>query len=218
MTETMQQYTELMELMEYIPEFKLEDIVAYAGFASRSSYLDIDQLMDDTMNHYIRTNLYQQFVDVMDENIYYETFPEYCAENGQLEKLQMSSLMAYCVMTRLVHPTLINIIGENIRHTVSDKRTQEITLYNKIIDAINAWLADAKAQEIFEVTQELQTVTGESCYELYEMVRETLFHSLDRYFCAEKMRFSYWIGTKMREIQWKAEYPQKLKNSIMFVE
>ncbi len=218
MTETMQQYTELMELMEYIPEFELEDIVSYAGFASRSSYLDIEQLMGDTVNHYIRVNMCQRFANVMDENIYYETFPENCYENGQPEKLQMSSLMAYCVMTKLVHPPLINIIDENIRHPVSNKRTQTIILYNKVIDAINTWLSDAKAQEFFEVTQELQTATGESCYELYEIVRETLYHSLDRYFCAEQMCFSYWIGAKMREIQWRAEYPQKLKNTILFAE
>lgn len=218
MTETMQQYTELMELMEYIPEFGLEDIVAYAGFASQSSYLDIKQLMGDTMNHYIRADLCQQFVSVMDTNIYYETFPENSYENRQFEKILMSSLMAYCVMTRLVHPPLINIIGEDLLHPESSKRAQKIILYNKVIDALNTWLADVNAQDFFEVTLELQTATGESCYELYEMVRGTLFHSLDKHFCEEKMRFSYWLGAKMREFQWRAEYPQKLKNAIMFVE
>lgn len=218
MTETMQQYTELMELMEYIQKFELKDIVTYARFASRSSYLDIEQLMVDTANHYIRSDLYQQFANVMDENIYYETFPENYYDDSQPEKLQMSSLMAYCVMTRLVHPPLINIIDEGIRHPVSNERIQKIILYNKVIDAINIWLIDPKAQEIFEVTQELQIATGESCYRLYEMVRETLFHSLDKHFCAENMRFYYWIGAKMREIQWRGEYPQKLKDTIMFVE
>lgn len=218
MTETMQQYTELLELMEYVPKFGLEDIVSYAGFASQSSYLDIKRFMDDTVNCYIRTDLCQQFVDVMDENIYYETFPENCFENNQFENILMSSLMAYCVMTKLVHPLLINIIDENLLHLESNRRAQKIILYNKVIDALNAWLADAKAQDFFEVTMELQTATGESCYELYEMVRETLFHSLDKHFRDEAMRFSYWLGAKMREFQRRADYPQKLKNTIMFVE
>lgn len=218
MTQTMQQYTELMELMEYVPEFDLKDIVTYAGFASQSSYLDIKQFMDYTVNHYIKVNLCQKFVNIMDQNIYYETFPENCCENGQSEKILMSSLMAYCVMARLVHPPLINIIDENLLHLDRDKRTQITALYNEVIDALNTWLADAKAQDFFEVTPELQIAAGVSCYELYKMARETLFHSLDKHFCDEEMRFSYWLGAKMREFQWRAEYPEKLKNAIMFVE
>ena len=174
--------------------------------------------MDDTVNCYIRTDLCQQFVDVMDEDIYYETFPENYFENNQSENILMSSLMAYCVMTRLVHPLLINIVDENLLHPESNKRAQKIILYNKEIDALNTWLADAKAQDFFEVIMELQTATGESYYELYKLVRETLFHSLDKYFRDEAMCFSYWLGAKMREFQWRADYPQKLKNTIMFVE
>ena len=218
MTETMQQYTELMELMEYVPEFGHRDIATYAGFASKSFYLDIKQLMDDTVNRYIEENLNQEFVSVMDENIYYEAFPECCDENDLFERLLMSSLMAYCVMARLVHPPLINSAKEDLPYPEGTERARKITLHNEVIDALNTWLADVNAQEFFEVTQELQAATGESGYELYETARETLFQSLDKHFCDEKIRFSYWLCAKMREIQWKAEYPQKLENAIRFAE
>lgn len=216
MTETMQQYTELMELMEYVPQFWHEDITKYAGFISKSFYLDIKQLMDDTVNRYIEENLNQEFVVVMEENIYYETFPECCDENNLFEKLLMSSLMAYCVMARLVHPPLINTVNEDLMYLEGIERTRKITLHNAVIDALNTWLADMDAQDFFEVTQELQATTGKSCYELYETARETLFYSLDKHFCDEKIRFYYWICAKMREFQWRAEYPKKLQNAIRF--
>ena len=218
MTETMQQYTELMQLMEYVPKFKHEDIVTYAGFASKSFYLDIKQLMDDTLNRYIAENLKQEFFSVMDESIYYETFPENCDENDIFEKLLMSSLMAYCVMARLVHLPLINSASDGLAYSGNIEKTQKITLRNKVIDALNTWLSDMEAQDFFEVTPKLQAATGESYYKLYEIVRETLFHSLDKYFCNENIRFNYWICSKMRELQYGAVYPEKLENSIRFVD
>lgn len=214
MTETMQQYTELMELMEYITEFGLEDIVTYAKFASQSFYLDIRQFMHYTMNYYISANLQQRFVSVMDENIYYETFPENCCENGQAEKILMSSLMAYCVLAKLVHPPLINIIDQNLLYAEGNDRTQKIALYNKVFDALNTWLANAQSQDFFEVTSELQMTAGESSYELYEIARQTLFHSLDRYFCDDKMNFFYWLSAKIRGFQQMEEYPEKLKKRL----
>lgn len=218
MTETMQQYTELMELMEHITKLDLESIVTYAGFASQSFYLDIRQFIRYTMDHYINVNLRHRFVSVMDENIYCEAFPENCCESCQIEKIQMSSLMAYCVLTKLAHPPLINIIDENLLHIEGNDRMQKIVVYNKVIDALNIWAANAQAQDFFEVTPELQMVTGESSYELYEMVRQTLFQSLYRFFCGDEMNLSYWLSTKIREFQRRGEYPEKLKNAIMLKE
>ena len=214
MTETMQQYTELLELMEYVPKLGFEDIVTCARLASKSSYLDIKQWMDDTLNCSIAENLNQIFIDVMYENIYYEAFPEYCDENNPFENLLMTSLMAYCVLTKLVHPPLVY----SEPYIEDSEKTRTITLYGEVIDALNTWLADVGAPEFFEVTPELQGATGKSCYELYETAREILFYSLEKYFCDEKIRFYYWIHTKMREFQWKAEYPKKLENAIRFVE
>lgn len=218
MTETMQQYTELMKLMEYVPEFRHNDIVTYAGFASQSFYLDIKQLMDDTAKCYIDENLNQEFVNVMDQNIDYEAFPSNTDDSVLFENILMSSLMAYCVMARLVHPPLINSVNENLLYSKCSERAQHITLREEVIDALNTWLADEDAQDFFEVTRELQAITGESCYTLYGIVRETLFYSLDKHFCDERTRFNYWICAKMRELQWRAEYPPKLENAIRFVE
>lgn len=214
MTETMLQYTELMELMEHVSEFSHADILTYAGYASKSFYLDIRQLMGDTLNRYIRKSLNQEFVSVMVENIYYETFPECCDKNDIIKKKLMSSLMAYCVMAKLVHPPLIN----NLKYPKGTESTREIPLHDVVINALNTWLDDANAQDFFEVTPELQAATEESCYKLYEIVRETLFHSLNEHFGDEKIRFYYWICAKMQEFQWRSEYPQKLKNAISFVE
>lgn len=212
MTETMQQYTKLMELMEYVSEFGHEDILAYAGFASKSFYLDIERLMDDTQKHYLDKNLHQEFVSAMSENIYYESFPECCDENNLFGKIQMSSLMAYCIMAKLVHPTLIN----NFEYLKESESMREVTLRNEVINSLNTWLNDSSEKDFFEVTSALQSKTQKSYYELYEIVRATLFHSLDRHFCGDSIRFYYWLCTKMREIQWRAEYPQKLKCAISF--
>ena len=58
----------------------------------------------------------------------------------------MSSLMAYCVMARLVHPPLINSAKEDLPYPEGTERARKITLHNEVIDALNNWLADVNAQ------------------------------------------------------------------------
>lgn len=217
MTETMQQYSELMELMEYIPEFDLDDIVTYAGFVSKSAYLDIYKFFCDT-TPYVKTTLYRQFANVMDEKIYYETFPETCDEPNQMEILMMSSFMAYCVMAKLVHPQLINIKEEDFQLTQNKEKLKESVVYNKVISAINVWLSNEDTKNFFEVTLDLKNDVGKYYYEVYEIARQILYNSLDRHFGTRKMYFEYWVSAKMREFQLQADYPKQLNDAIVFSE
>lgn len=213
LTETMQQYVELMDMMEHLKKFDLEDIQTFANFLSKSSYLNVDFLLTYTAEHYISPKQLIQFVSVVDENIFYETFPENCDENGLADKLLMSSFMAYCVMAKFVSPPFINVIDE--KNIISEDQIQA-KKYNEVINALSVWLATT--DQFFRVTSKLRIATKESDYKLYDMARATLYYSLERYFEGKKILFSYWIGAKTREILREDNYPDELKKAITFLE
>lgn len=201
MTETMQAYVEMMELLESLFILDHSNRVIMAGFISQSSYLNIDQIMFDVIKTYIEPQYRQLFINIVDENIEEALFPAVPDDNFNFEQVFVSSLRSYSMLAKKVHPPLI-----------LPKREISVA-YQQIIDELKHWMFNEDAADKFEVTLELQDKLDESYFSIQEMIREILFYSLDQHF-QRSLRLHYWFGTKMREFLWNPKLRAELEAAI----
>lgn len=197
LTQTMLNYINVLELMSYVNEYTQRDIVELCGFVGKTYYLDIMEYVSYMLKNKIKDKMSRYFIAAIQEHTAESVFPIVSDDYKQSKLTYHASIIAYCELAKKVSlpvsppSEIINKTGDYATH--SSAQTGNI-----VVEWLNRWIRES-GKSYFEISDELRVRTGLEDSSIFEIVRETLYFSLKKYFYND-IALHYWIAARIHEI------------------